>query len=58
MTSYRIVLQRTVVTHEFFVVQADDEDEAIENATNGSWPVVSSDLQESSTEVMTAEELK
>ena len=58
MTSYRVVLQRTVITHEHFIVQGDDEDEAIENATNGSWPVVSSDLQESSTEVMTAEELK
>lgn len=58
MTSYRVVLKRTVVTHEFFVVQADDEDEAVENATNGSWPIVSSDLQESSTEVMEAEELR
>lgn len=58
MNTYRVVLKRTVITHEFFVVQANDEDEAMEVATAGHYPVVSTDLQESSTEVMTTEEMK
>ena len=58
MTSYRVVLKRTVITHEFFIVQADDEDEAMEVATAGHYPVISTDVQDSHTEIMTAEEMK
>ena len=58
MSTYRVVLKKTVVTHEYFIVQGDDEDEAIENATMGHYPVVTTDLQESSTEAMVVEEMK
>ena len=57
MNSYRVVLQRTVITHEFFIVQGDDEDEAVENAQGGAYPAVAVDIQESSTETMTVEEM-
>lgn len=58
MTSYRVVLKRTVITHENFIVQAEDEDEAMEVAVQGYYPVVSTDLQDSHVEIMTTEEMK
>jgi hypothetical protein len=58
MSTYRVVIQRQVVTHEYYIVQGENEDEAVENAQGGSYPIVSSDLQESSTDLMLVEEIK
>jgi Ca2+/H+ antiporter len=58
MSTYRVVLKRTVITHENFIVQGNDEDEAMENAMAGHYPVVSTDLQDSHVEIMTTEEMK
>ena len=55
---YRVVIKRTVVTHEHYMVPGDDEDEAIENATNGYYPVVAVDDEDNHTEVMVADEVK
>ena len=57
MTSYRVVLKRTVITHEHFIVQADDEDDAAEIASFGNYPVISSDIEDSHIEIMTTEEM-
>jgi len=58
MSTYRVVLKRTVETYEYFIVQGNDEDEAAENALGGHYPVVTVDVQDTSTEVMTTEEMK
>lgn len=58
MSTYRVVLKRTVITTEYLVVQADNEDDAVENASSGYYPVISQDDNENLVETIEVEEMQ